>query len=252
VANTDVAIANEDKTIVVDVLANDTDADGDVLRIFGTPSADNGTVVVNGDGTLSYTPSINFTGNDTISYTVTDDKGGISSGEVVVRNPIDFMISSGGNNYLANTSIQYFNNGVDTGVSTELNDGGILIEQEVEFTHVKLSNNAYEFDEINISDAIDVLRHIVDLAPLIEGSSSYNAADINNDGNISISDAIDILRHIVDLEVINTFDIINDQGDRITSLEKDIAINIPTWTIVPNGDVDLNGNFFEGYTVDIV
>jgi len=149
VANTDVAIANEDKTIVVDVLANDTDADGDALRIFGTPSADNGTVVVNGDGTLSYTPSINFTGNDTISYTVTDDKGGISSGEVVVRNPIDFMISSGGNNYLANTSIQYFNNGVDTGVSTELNDGGILIEQEVEFTHVKLSNNAYEFDEIN-------------------------------------------------------------------------------------------------------
>lgn len=247
VANTDVAVANEDKTIIVDVLANDTDADGDALRIFGTPSADNGTVLVNGNGTISYTPSVNFTGNDTISYAITDDKGGVGSGEVVVRNPIDAMISAGGNNYLANTSIQYFNNDENTGISTELNDGGVLIDQEVLFTHVELSDESYEFDTINISDAIDVLRHIVDLESFIPNSSSYHAADVNNDGEINISDAIDILRHIVDLESINTFDIVDEQGNKLNKLEMNNALNIPTYTIIPNGDVDLSGNFSESY-----
>jgi len=247
VANTDVAVANEDKTIIVDVLANDTDADGDALRIFGTPSADNGTVLVNGNGTISYTPSVNFTGNDTISYAITDDKGGVGSGEVVVRNPIDALISAGGNNYLANTSIQYFINDENTGISTELNDGGVLIDQEVLFTHVELSDETYEFDKINISDAIDVLRHIVDLESFIPNSSSYHAADVNNDGEINISDAIDILRHIVDLESINTFDIIDEQGNKLNKLEMNNALNIPTYTIIPNGDVDLSGNFSESY-----
>lgn len=92
-----------------------------------------------------------------------------------------------------------------------------------------------------------MLRHIVDLESFIPNSSSYHAADVNNDGEINISDAIDILRHIVDLESINTFDIVDEQGNKLNKLEMNNALNIPTYTIIPNGDVDLSGNFSESY-----
>jgi Ca2+-binding RTX toxin-like protein len=56
----------------IDVLANDTDDDGDTLSIFGVPTALNGTVAVNDDGTLRYTPNPGHSGPDTITYVVTD------------------------------------------------------------------------------------------------------------------------------------------------------------------------------------
>ena len=77
VANDDSANTSEDTLLSnIDVLGNDTDADGDTLSIQGTPTATNGTVTVNGDGTLNYTPNTNFNGTDTITYTVSDGNGG--------------------------------------------------------------------------------------------------------------------------------------------------------------------------------
>src|SRR5205085_12604583 len=61
-------------------ICNDTDVDiatnGQVLSISGTPTALHGTVTVNVDNTLNYTPNANFNGTDTISYTVSDGNGG--------------------------------------------------------------------------------------------------------------------------------------------------------------------------------
>jgi hypothetical protein len=123
----------------------------------------------------------------------------------------------------------------------------MLITEVVEFDVVKITpENAYDFD-INISDAIDVLRHIVDIKALTPGSAGFHAADVNNDGSINISDAIEILRHIVDIKAIDTFDLIDTNGDRVTSLDADV----PVWTIVANGDVDLSGGFSETYVVAV-
>lgn len=61
-----------DTPIVVDVLSNDMDIDGDTLSIFGTPTAENGTVSVNPDGTLLFTPAAGFTGSAVITYQMTD------------------------------------------------------------------------------------------------------------------------------------------------------------------------------------
>ncbi|MAS03280.1 MAG: hypothetical protein CL534_01030, partial [Ahrensia sp.] len=68
----------------IDVLANDSDADGDTLTIDGTPTAEHGTVTVNPDGTLNYTPDADFNGSDTITYSVSDGNGGTATGTVVV------------------------------------------------------------------------------------------------------------------------------------------------------------------------
>ncbi|WP_231582729.1 Calx-beta domain-containing protein [Pedobacter sp. BMA] len=56
-----------------------TDVDGDPLTYtVGTPPA-NGTVVVNPDGTFTYTPNNNYSGNDTFTVVVSDGKGGTAT-----------------------------------------------------------------------------------------------------------------------------------------------------------------------------
>ena len=65
-----------DEPIIIDIdddlLANDTDGNGDVLSLDGFIQPTNGTLLDNGDGTLTYTPNAGFEGVDTFTYTVTD------------------------------------------------------------------------------------------------------------------------------------------------------------------------------------
>jgi len=89
---------------------------------------------------------------------------------------------------------------------------------------------------------------------LTSGSASFHAADVDNDGSVNISDAIDILRHIVDLEAIDTFDVIDSSGNRVTQLDARASGEAPTWTIIANGDADMSGGFGESYvtTSDLI
>lgn len=61
----------------VDVLANDTDPNGDALRLrsAGPTSANGGTVAVVDDDTVTYTPRAGFKGADTFEYVVEDSRG---------------------------------------------------------------------------------------------------------------------------------------------------------------------------------
>ena len=68
---------------VFDELATDSEPDGDPLTVTGA-SATNGTVVINPDGTLTYTPNANFNGTDTVTYTISDGQGGTSIASVAV------------------------------------------------------------------------------------------------------------------------------------------------------------------------
>jgi hypothetical protein len=67
---------------LVDVLANDTDADGDSLSIASV-SAEHGSTAVEG-AKVRYTPTKGYRGADTITYVVEDGFGGSSQGSVDV------------------------------------------------------------------------------------------------------------------------------------------------------------------------
>ncbi|WP_460662355.1 Ig-like domain-containing protein [Kribbella swartbergensis] len=54
------------------VLANDTDADGDVLMAIGATQPINGKVTLAADGALTYTPDAGFTGKDVFTYRADD------------------------------------------------------------------------------------------------------------------------------------------------------------------------------------
>lgn len=87
VANADTATTGEDNSVVINVLANDSNAGGAVGDLSPTVVAGpaNGTVTVNDeDGTLRYTPNANFHGTDTFSYTVTGGSSNAAPTSVTV------------------------------------------------------------------------------------------------------------------------------------------------------------------------
>ncbi|MBE4590733.1 cadherin-like domain-containing protein, partial [Vibrio navarrensis] len=84
-ATDDTASGTEDGGVItIDVLANDSDVDGDTLTITGaTVPAEQGTVAIV-DGKLEFTPAANFNGEATISYTISDGNGGTDTADVKV------------------------------------------------------------------------------------------------------------------------------------------------------------------------
>jgi len=76
--------STDDRTaIVIDVLANDTDADGDSLVLINA-TVDNGEVVINENNTLTYTPISGFAGTAVITYIVDDGQGDQATAQVSV------------------------------------------------------------------------------------------------------------------------------------------------------------------------
>lgn len=82
VANNDSATTDQDVAINIDVLANDSDADGGTLTVTGLTAGANGSTLLNGDDTVTYTPNAGFFGQDTFTYMAND--GTSSSGPATV------------------------------------------------------------------------------------------------------------------------------------------------------------------------
>jgi subtilisin-like proprotein convertase family protein len=84
VATDDSAAISEDTPVAIPVLANDSDPDGDTVAIESVGPAANGAVALNPDGTITYTPTANWSGTDSFSYTVSDGRGGTDTATVTV------------------------------------------------------------------------------------------------------------------------------------------------------------------------
>lgn len=70
--------------IVVQVLSNDFDPDGDKILVFDASIPNNGQVFINPNNTISYLPKMGFQGMDSFNYTVCDLKGLCSKATVLV------------------------------------------------------------------------------------------------------------------------------------------------------------------------
>src|SRR5262249_54781139 len=78
-ANLDPVAVNDSPTTLEDVavttaaVSNDSDPDAeDTFTVVGVTLPANGMAVNNGDGTIPYTPSANFNGTDSYTYTIRD------------------------------------------------------------------------------------------------------------------------------------------------------------------------------------
>jgi hypothetical protein len=72
VAANDAVTTAEGTAVVINVLANDTDPDGDTLSPTVVSPPARGGVIRNADGSFTYTPEANFNGTDTFTYTASD------------------------------------------------------------------------------------------------------------------------------------------------------------------------------------
>ena len=84
VAVDDSATTDEDTPVAISVLANDSDVDGDTLTVVAVSDPPNGSVVNNGDGTITYTPDTGYDGPDSFTYDIGDGNGGSATATVTV------------------------------------------------------------------------------------------------------------------------------------------------------------------------
>lgn len=83
VANDDTATTNEDTAVTINVMANDSDADGQSLTIISLNNGSYGTVLYS-NGQVVYTPGSNYFGTDSFTYSVSDGYGGVDTATVTV------------------------------------------------------------------------------------------------------------------------------------------------------------------------
>ncbi len=103
VAGNDTIETNESTAITIDALANDSDVDNDSLNIVAVGIPANGSVIINSDNTLSYTPNEGFSGVDTFSYTISDGELestasiSVTVNEVIEEEVVEDTVSGGDN-----------------------------------------------------------------------------------------------------------------------------------------------------------
>ncbi|MDT0556673.1 Ig-like domain-containing protein, partial [Patiriisocius hiemis] len=99
------------------VLTNDEDAEGDTQTVTTTgtiATAQGGTVVLNADGSYTYTPPVGYVGEDTFEYSITDDGNPIATDTATVTIQV-LPVDTGNNTTTANDDIA--GTEVDTPVS---------------------------------------------------------------------------------------------------------------------------------------
>jgi len=64
-----------DSSIVIDVFADVPQRNGDVLTVSAVSNPANGTVAIEADGTITYTPDPEFPGVGSFTYTIDDERG---------------------------------------------------------------------------------------------------------------------------------------------------------------------------------
>ncbi len=87
VAADDTAGTTEDTAVTIfaaDILANDTDTDGDTLFLTAVNAASGGTAALDGNGDVTFAPDVDFNGTATFEYTVDDGNGGADTAEVEI------------------------------------------------------------------------------------------------------------------------------------------------------------------------
>jgi VCBS repeat-containing protein len=108
IASNDSASGNEDTAITGSVLANDSDIDSPTLTATLASGPANGSLILNADGSFSYTPFANWNGTDSFTYTAND--GALTSNVATVTltvNPVNDVPAASGTTIAVNGNTTY-------------------------------------------------------------------------------------------------------------------------------------------------
>jgi filamentous hemagglutinin family protein len=91
VAGNDTAATTQNVAVIINVMANDSDADSDPLTAALVNGPANGTLTQNADKTFTYTPAKSFSGQDTFTYSITDGQTGAVPAQATVTITVNPM-----------------------------------------------------------------------------------------------------------------------------------------------------------------
>lgn len=74
----------EGSSVQIDILSYVFDPDADIPTVSNFTQPSNGGIIMNSDGTVTYTPAPGFVGQDSFSFTVTDSNGGSVSASLTI------------------------------------------------------------------------------------------------------------------------------------------------------------------------
>jgi DNA/RNA endonuclease G (NUC1) len=196
VAVADTAFTNEDTSVTIDVVANDTDVDGDTLTLFSVGTAGHGSVSIV-SGKAFYSPAANFNGTDSFSYVVSDGNGGQATGNVSVTvNPVNDPPVASNDSYSTNlnTALTVPAPGV-LGNDTDIDGGPLSAQLGLNVQHGVLvlnSNGSFSYTPNLNFVGTDSFTYRAfdgtDYSNVVTASITVNDTDNDHDG---VPDSID-------------------------------------------------------------
>ncbi|MFW1478630.1 tandem-95 repeat protein, partial [Vibrio parahaemolyticus] len=246
VAKDDIATTQEDTAVTIDVLPNDTDIDGDTLRIdSASVPSDQGTVEIV-DGKLVFTPAENFNGDAEITYTVTDGELTDEAKVSVTVNPVNDAptikvdaVESITENAVSTDTVVATLEVADTDtpedqltVSLENNSNGyfVLVGDEVKLTQAGV--DAVNNDELNLKD-LTISASVSDgVNPTASDSDSLVVNRVNDAPTVENAIADQVLSEDFDAYTIDLNEVFKDSD---SSLEFSVSGNSNIQVAIFNG-----------------
>ncbi|MFV8780816.1 Ig-like domain-containing protein [Microbulbifer sp. SA54] len=124
-----VSMLDRDRQVTIDVLANDTDEDGDTLAISTIEESAQGVTATIVDGKIRYEAPADFTGEDTFTYSITDGALQASASVTVVVSPGMSVTGKLGESRLAsaNVEVRIAGDASTTSYRTRANNGAFQL-----------------------------------------------------------------------------------------------------------------------------
>ncbi|WP_377194392.1 calcium-binding protein [Ruegeria meonggei] len=185
IATDDIAVLSQNSTILLDVLSNDDDGDGDNLVISSIDGVSNGTAIIE-NGHIRYTPDIGFNGQETLVYTVSDGYGGSDTATVTITvnaisAPIGDQVGTSGADVFYHTAgdgsytiTDYDSNqGNDRLVFTDLNPSDVTLSRSGNNAVLSFANG----ETITLVRYLDEnLRYSIETIEFADGTTWDHAA----------------------------------------------------------------------------
>ncbi len=221
----DVPVAEDDidhtavgEPIIIDVFSNDNAGADEDATVIGVDDPDNGTAVLNQDGTITYTPDPGFTGVETFDYTIEDKDGDISVATVTVT-----VISVDIDDAILPTTDPKYDDGVISSVDDQENTPitgniGDIIDQGGEIVSLVVTDEdgtsiSIPIDEITVNPD-GTFETTVDVTGLDDGELTVTLTTSLEERTVDTEDTI--LKDTVTEVTIDPLEVVNGEIPTIT------------------------------------
>ncbi|MDD2269304.1 MAG: Ig-like domain-containing protein, partial [Eubacteriales bacterium] len=239
VAKDDNVSVDEDSSVLINVLANDTDIDGDSLTILSVGTASHGAVSISG-GAVVYTPAADYYGSDSFSYIVKDPSGATSSAivTVTVNEANDAPVATGA--AIATSEDTPTSGAIEAAdvegdtltyvTKTEPAHGSVVVNADGSYTYTPNKDyNGSDSFEVTVSDGelettatITVTVTAVNDAPVATGAAIATPEDTPTSGAIESADVEgDTLTYVTKTEPAHGSVVVNADGSYTYTPNKD-------------------------------